>query len=56
MEAVRAVSGRVDKRLAVFVEDDFAKAWVEAILREKLGADFDQVEVHAVAGDGNAVT
>ncbi len=56
VEALRAVSGRVDKKLAVFVEDEFAKAWVDAILREKLGADYDQVEVHAVHGDGNAVS
>lgn len=56
VEALRAVSGRVDKRLAVFVEDEFAKAWVDTILRETLAADYDQVEVHAVHGDGNAVS
>jgi predicted ATPase len=56
VEALRAVSGRVDKKLAVFVEDEFAKAWVDTILREALGVDCDQVEVHAVHGDGNAVT
>lgn len=55
VEALRAVSGRVDKKLAIFVEDEFAKTWVDAILREKLGAMYDQVEVHAVHGDGNAV-
>jgi len=55
VEALRAVSGRVDKKLAVFVEDEFAKTWVDTILRETLGADYDQVEVHAVHGDGNAV-
>src|SRR2546426_399601 len=55
VEALRAVSGRVDKELAVFVEDEFAKTWVDTILRETLGADYDQVEVHAVHGDGNAV-
>lgn len=55
VEALRAVSGRVDKKLAIFVEDEFAKTWVDAILREKLGAANDQVEVHAVHGDGNAV-
>ncbi|HNC51409.1 MAG TPA: AAA family ATPase [Accumulibacter sp.] len=55
VEALRAVSGRVDKKLAIFVEDEFAKTWVDAILREKLGASYDQVEVHAVHGDGNAV-
>lgn len=56
VEALRAVSGRVEKKAAVFVEDEFAKAWVDAILREMLGERYDQVEVHAVAGDGNAVT
>lgn len=56
VEALRAVSGRVDKALAVFVEDEFAKTWVDTILREKLGADYDRVEVHAVHGDGNAVS
>lgn len=55
VEALRAVSGRVDKKLAIFVEDEFAKTWVDTILREKLGADYDQIEVHAVHGDGNAV-
>lgn len=56
VEALRAVAGRVDKKLAVFVEDEFAKTWVDAILRENLGDDYDQVEVHAVHGDGNAVS
>jgi hypothetical protein len=56
VEALRAVAGRVDKKLAIFVEDEFAKCWVDSILREKLMSDYEQVEVHAVAGDGNAVT
>jgi predicted ATPase len=56
VEALRAVAGRVDKKLAVFVEDQFAKTWVDSVLRETLGPDYDQVEVHAVHGDGNAVT
>ena len=56
VEALRAVSGRVDKKLAIFLEDEFAKSWIDSILREKLGADYDQVEVHAVHGDGNAVS
>jgi hypothetical protein len=55
VEALRAVAGRVDKKLAIFVEDEFAKCWVDSILRERLGSDYEQVEVHAVAGDGNAV-
>ena len=55
VEALRAVSGRVDKKLAIFVEDKFAKTWVETILREGLKADFDHLEIHEVRGDGTAV-
>jgi hypothetical protein len=53
--ALRAVSGRVDKKLAIFTEDIFAKHWVEAILRETLRSNIDQIEVHSVSGDGTAV-
>ncbi|WP_312343917.1 AAA family ATPase [Leclercia sp.] len=56
VESLRAISGRVDKKLAIFVEDEFAKNWVDSILRERLKSDYDQLEVHAVAGDGNAVS
>ncbi|MDC7865059.1 ATP-dependent nuclease [Pantoea ananatis] len=56
VESLRAISGRVDKKLAIFVEDEFAKNWVDSILRERLKNDYDQLEVHAVAGDGNAVS
>jgi ABC-type multidrug transport system ATPase subunit len=54
VETLRAVSGRVDTEVVIFVEDEFAKCWVDAALRERLRERFDQVEVHAVAGDGNA--
>lgn len=56
VEALRAVSGRIDKEVAIFVEDVFAKKWVDAILREKLGESYQQVEVYSVAGDGNAIS
>jgi len=55
VEVLRAVSGRVDRRLAVFVEDDFAGTWVDAVAREYLGADREQVGIYPVQGDGNAV-
>jgi len=55
VETLRAVSGRVDKKIAIFVEDIFAKYWLDAMLREELGAGFDQVEVYSVSGDGNAI-
>ncbi|MGY2171828.1 ATP-dependent nuclease [Pseudomonas gingeri] len=56
IESLRAISGRVDKKLAIFVEDDFAKAWVDCILREHSGSEYEQVEVHSLSGDGNAVS
>ncbi len=56
IEALRAVSGLVDKRLAIFVEDEFAKSWVDTILRENLGENYLQIEVYSVSGDGNAVS
>jgi AAA15 family ATPase/GTPase len=55
IEVLRAVSGRVDKKLAIFVEDEFAKNWIEAIIREKLGDRIDEIGVYPVHGDGNAV-
>jgi len=55
VELLRVVSGRVDKRLAIFVEDDFAKQWVEAMIRDKLGNSFDEIGVYALSGDGTAV-
>jgi len=55
VEVLRAVSGRVDRRLAVFVEDDFAGAWVTAVAREYLGAHQEEIGVYPVQGDGNAV-
>jgi len=55
IETLRVVSGRFDKKLAIFVEDDFAKNWLEYIIREKIAANFEEIGVYAVGGDGNAV-
>ena len=55
VEALRAISGKVDKELVIYVEDDFAKKWVESILRGEIDKYFDQIEIHAVGGDGNAL-
>jgi len=54
VETLRAVSGRIDTKIVIFVEDNFAKNWLDCVLREKLGQSFDQLEVYAVSGDGNA--
>ncbi|MCL3881919.1 AAA family ATPase [Marivita sp. GX14005] len=54
VESLRAISGKIEKKIAIFVEDDFAKTWVEAILRVENTSFLDQVEIHALHGDGNA--
>jgi len=56
VEALRAVSGRVDREIAIFVEDEFAKSWIDCILREELKNDYERIEVHSVQGDGNAIS
>lgn len=53
--SLRAITGQVDAQLAIFVEDEFAAAWVRAILCSRQGAAWEAIEVHAVAGDGTAV-
>jgi len=53
--SLRAISGQVDSRLVIFVEDPFAKAWVEEILRAIPDVAMDAVSVHAMEGYGTAV-
>lgn len=55
IKALRAISGKVDTAIAIFTEDDFARFIVEALIRECVSDRYDQIEVHAVSGDGNAV-
>ncbi len=55
ISTLRAITGKVDTALAIFTEDDFAKFVVQGIVREFLADFYDQIEVHAVSGDGNAV-
>jgi len=53
--SLRAISGQVDSRLVVFVEDAFAQAWVEEILRATPSVAMDAISVHAMEGDSTAV-
>jgi hypothetical protein len=52
--ALRAITGRIDQRMAIFVEDAFAKDWVESILRNQLFERMDEIGVYALSGDGQA--
>ena len=55
IETLRAVSGRFDKKLAIFVEDEFAKIWLEYVIRERLINNYEEIGVYAIGGDGNAI-
>jgi hypothetical protein len=55
VKSLRSITGQVESSAVVFVEDGFAKTWVEALLRQGSGVDIEHVEVHAMEGDGTAV-
>jgi len=55
ISSLRAITGTIVKTSAIFVEDDFAKVWVEAMLRARRSDLIDHIEVHAMYGDGIAV-
>ena len=55
IHSLRAITGQIDASLAIFCEDAFAAAWIQAMLRTQKGMAVDAVEVHAMAGDGTAV-
>ncbi|MHC2016353.1 ATP-dependent nuclease [Methylobacterium sp. CM6247] len=54
IDALRAMTGRVEEGLAIFVEDDFAKEIVDNIIRRHLEDVFDQIGVYAVSGQSQA--
>lgn len=53
--ALRAIAGQIDAQIAVFCEDEFAAAWIRAILRNEKDVAGEGVEIHAMLGDGTAV-
>jgi AAA domain, putative AbiEii toxin, Type IV TA system len=55
IDALRAITGRIDETMAIFVEDAFAKEWVEATIRNSAPARMDEIGVYAVSGESRAV-
>lgn len=55
IRSLRAITGQVDKQIAIFVEDRFAKQWLEAILRQSGRFSVDHVGIYPMQGDGTAV-
>jgi len=54
IEALRAMMGRVNEGLAIFVEDDLSREIVENISRRYLSDLFDCIGIYAVGGEAPA--
>lgn len=54
IDSLRAITGQIDAKLAIFTEDEFAKDWILAMIRSYGNIAVDGIEIHAVGGDGTA--
>lgn len=55
VHSIRTITGQVEKRLAIFVEDEFAQSWIHMLLRSTSNISLDSIEIHPMYGDGTAV-
>ena len=55
IKSLRSLTGEVNSELIIYVEDEFAKKWVEAIVRVDDQIIPGTIEVYAMGGDGAAV-
>ncbi len=56
IRALRAIKGYIQQpRLVVYTEDEFAKSWIEMVIRFHKNLSLDEIEVFAMGGDGTAV-
>ena len=53
---MRVISGNIERELAIFVEDTFARQWIEGIIRSSHPARGDNIGVFNVGGDTKAVS
>ncbi|MER7476672.1 AAA family ATPase [Streptomyces sp. NPDC126510] len=54
ISSLRAITGHVESSLIVFVEDEFAKDWVETCLRYYGNVELEAVTVEPLSGSGTA--
>jgi energy-coupling factor transporter ATP-binding protein EcfA2 len=54
IKALRTITGQIDAKLAIFVEDAFAESMVMTALRYHGGIELDAVKIHGMGGDGPA--
>lgn len=50
IESLRAITGPVEKSNVIFVEDEFAKDWIEDFIRQNSPSLLHSVEIHAAGG------
>ena len=50
IESLRAITGSAEKERVVFVEDEFAKDWVEDLLRQHVAGGLAAAEIHVAGG------
>lgn len=55
IRSLRSITGEVNSELVIYVEDEFAKKWVSAILRTDTSIVMDAIEIYSMGGDGTAV-
>ena len=55
VKSLRTITGQIEASLAIFVEDEFAKMWIETIVSDDSSIIENSLEIHAMAGDGTAV-
>lgn len=56
VKSLRAITGQIDAENVVFVEDSFARMWVQAIIASDESIHHDEIEIHGMEGDGTAVS
>lgn len=56
IRALRMIKGYIlQPRLIVYTEDEFAKSWIETVIRFHQYLSLDEIEIFAMDGDGTAV-
>ena len=55
IKSLRTITGEVNSELVIYVEDEFAKKWIQAMLRVDDSIALDAIEIYAMGGDGTAV-
>lgn len=56
IRALRTITGQIDAKLAIFVEDEFAEALATTALRYHGGVEIAAVKIHGMGGANPAIT